>query len=498
MRPVLTPALPQDPALPEQPWWRRLGTTIVRERWLWLLFSAALAVRLHWNLVVHPLGDYIYSDMNGYVQRADRLLDHPDQPHEYSSFFPYGTHVMLAGIKLLFGQENYTAVGIIYALFGAVGVALCYAVARRASRFPVVAPAAGILAVFYYPHLSLGGYILSEVPFSTFLMAALLCALRLADHGRARDAWMMGMWAGIGAAFRPQMLLSAAAVGLFWLARRKSLPNIRFKHLLLSAVPLAIVLAASSALLHFNTGRWGLISENGSFNLVFGRCHNSKIESLPDGEGHGRVHFRPPPFLQLKNLEAKQRAQGLEPEAPLEPAIADELSYRGYIGDREVHMEYIRECIRKTGLWGQLRYSYTNVMLLWRYNIPWPDSGRSAWRAPARWWMRHHRDYLAVPALLMLGVMFVPGPKTAKTGLVAVNLLALLVLAAIYFGGIRHRTPYDFVVIIMAFETYALLGWMLWRGLLRWTGRARASGATSAGKADSPSGGTLSQTSSSS
>ena len=35
----------------------------------------ALAIRLHWNLEVHPPGDYIYSDMNGYVRRADGIYD---------------------------------------------------------------------------------------------------------------------------------------------------------------------------------------------------------------------------------------------------------------------------------------------------------------------------------------------------------------------------------------------------------------------------------------
>lgn len=452
------------------------GRWLYEQRWFIALFVAALLVRLHWNLVVHPLGDYIYSDMNGYVSRADRLLDDPWAKYEYSAFFPFGTHFLVAGLKKLFGSENYEAISIVYALMGAYTVALAYAVARRASRFGFVPPAVGLLGVFYYPHFSLGGYILSEVPFALLLMGALLFGLRLVDHGRHRDGWGMGLCAGLGALIRPQILLSAALVGLYWIVRRKAMPKLRLVHLLQSAVPVALCLAFASVHLHHHTDRFGLISENGSFNLVFGRCHPSRIESLPDGEGHGRVHFRPPPFLQVNNAEHRAKREGVEPDVRLEPAIADELKYKGYIGDRDKHMEFIRQCWDETGLSGQLSYTWLNMELLWRHNIPWPDSGRAAWRAPATWWTYQHRVYLAIPALLGLLLLGVPGCRGAKMGLVAINLLALLLLAAIYFGGTRHRAPYDFVIIILAFEVYATAGWLFLKGLQRL--RARRNGGT--------------------
>jgi hypothetical protein len=469
-----TIALALTPVPPKNAWsWsQRLLDWAYEQRWFFAIFLAALAVRLEWNLVEHPPGDYVYSDMNGYVQRADKLLAHPTEPSEYAAFFPFGTHVMIALCKLVFGKENLPAVAILYALIGALAVAFAYAAARRASRFSFVAPAVGLFGIFYYPHLSLGGYFLSEVPFCTCLMGALVAALRLADHGRKRDALLMGFFAGLGAIFRPQMLVSVAVVGLFWLVRRKALPNIRFKLLLLSAVPLAFFLGLSVAHMKFNTGRWGTVSENGSFNLVFGRCHNSKIESQPDGQGHGRVHFRPPEFLQTKNHEETARKARTQPEIALEPAIGDELKYKGYIGDNAIHMDYVRKCIEKTGWVGQLDYAWTNVKLLWLHNIPWPDSGRAPWRPPAKWWTEQHKVWLAIPALLGLLWMFMPGRRAARLGLVGIHLLAEIAVAAVYFGGTRHRTPYDFVIIILAFETYATAAWLMLRGLW-WTYRNR-------------------------
>ena len=59
-------------------------------------------------------------------------------------------------------------------------------------------------------------------------------------------------------------------------------------------------------------------------------------------------------------------------------------------------------------------------------------------------------------------------------GFVAANILAMLLLAAIFFGGTRHRATYDFVLIIVAFETYAFAVYALWRGLTMLLRRGRA------------------------
>jgi hypothetical protein len=477
--PLPSPAPARDPGAATRRALSSVLRWVVEERWLLAIFVAALAVRLHWNLVVHPLGDYVYSDMQGYVSRADRMLDKGLEPHEYSSFFPYGTHWLVFAVKWAFGRDDFAALGVVYAVLGALTVSLAQAATRRASAFPWVAPAVGLVGVFYYPHVSLGGYVLSEVPFGFFLMGAVLCSLRLCDHGRHRDAWLMGTFAALGTVVRPQLMVSVAALGLFWLLWRRRLPRLRFVHLVQAGVPLVVVLALSSALLHHNTGRLGLVSENGSFNLVFGRCHASKIRTVPDGKGHGRVHFRPPSFLQVKNHEADAKKKGVAPRIALEPALEDELVYPGYIGDKDKHMEFVRECMRRTGPWGQLQYAVVNATLLWRHNVPWPDSGRAQWRPISKAWTNAHRDLLAVPALL--GLVMLGWRRTVRQGLLAIHLLALLLVSAVYFGEIRIRTPYDYVILALALEVYAAGLWLLWRGArLAWA-RVRSPHSSSGG-----------------
>jgi Dolichyl-phosphate-mannose-protein mannosyltransferase len=444
----------------------RLRAWLWQERWTIAIFVVALLVRLHWNLVVHPLGEYIYSDMNGYNSRAERMVREPFGHHEYQAFFPFGTHMLIAGFKAVFGMQNFTAIGIGYALMGAIAVTIAFTLARRVSVFPWVPPAVGLFCVVYYPYLAIGGYMLSELPFSTFLMIAVWYSLRLLDEGRKRDAVGMGLFVGIAALCRPQVLMAVGLVGLFWLWRRRAMPKLRLVHLVIAAVPLALVLAFSAAHFRWMTGRNGLVSENGPFNMVFGRCHNSKIESLPDGKGHGKVHFRPPEFLQLNNLLDRKTKEGVKPPIELDPIIGDVLHYKGYIGDRERHQAYIAECLAKTTVWRQLQYSYTNLILLWRYNVPWPDSGRGQWREPSRLWTRFHEIFLAVPSLLFLVTLF--RRRWVRQGWLALHLLSVLVVAALYFGGTRHRASYDPLLIFFAFEVYAAIGLWSWRRFRRW------------------------------
>jgi 4-amino-4-deoxy-L-arabinose transferase-like glycosyltransferase len=234
----------------------RVRAWLYRNRWLIVVVLAAFAVRIHWNLLVHPLGDYISSDMRGYTSRADQMLDKFGHRIEYHAFFPYGTHFLIAFLKLIFGRENYQAIGAVYALLGTIVVYYGYRIAERVSSRRWVPPLLGIFMVFYYPLIALGGYTLSEIPFAVFLLAASYALLRLVQDGKDRDAWMAGVHAAIATAFRPQILMSIVVFGVVWLLLRKH-TKARLKHLVFAAIPIAGVLVYSSARLYHHTGRFG-------------------------------------------------------------------------------------------------------------------------------------------------------------------------------------------------------------------------------------------------
>ena len=494
-----------------------LAADRMRRYWVLVLFVAALIVRLLWNLKIHPLGSFLYSDMKGYWGRADLILDKPFTNREYDAFFPFGTAWLMVGIKLLFGRDNLVAVSVIYAVFGASIVAACYAIADRVigERQRWVAPAVGLFLVLYYPLIAVGGYILSELPFSFCLTMALLLLIRVVDEGRRLDAWLLGLALGCGALIRPQMLLSVALVGGFWLAfwliarLRPDKPSpyakLDWGHIARIAVPLVLLLALASIRFYVHTHRVGLISDNSSINLVFGRCHNKGIYSRRDGQGHGTIRFSPPPLIQLEAYSARDPAnwpqiRSVWAEHPEHvegvPGFAvdsfgclrrkchlpgSEIEYRGYIGDHEVHRKLVRACIERGGLGRQAYFTWSHWVMLWRANLMWPDQANprprstersEGWRQRQQIWARIHRGLLMVPALL--GLIFVLVPRRRpKQALVSLNLWALMLIAGIWLGGVRFRIPYDPVITLVAGFVYAE-GWMWLRGWIRRRREGRA------------------------
>lgn len=506
--------------------WGRFVAALAADRkrvyWILILFLAALIVRLHWNLIVHPLGQFLYSDMKGYWGRADRILDNPLSTREYDAFFPFGTAWLVTAIKFVFGRDNIGAFSVIYAIFGATIVGLSYSLVDRVigERARWVAPAVGVFLVLYYPMIAIGGYVLSELPFSLCMVTCIYLLLRLVEGGRARTAWVLGLALGVCSLIRPQMIMHVALVGLFWLAARwrhrkdpeqSPYAKLTWGHIGRIAVPLLLLLMMASIRFHVHTGRYGLISENSSINLIFGRCHNKGLYARKDNKGHGTVRFSPPPLIQFENYSAAYpdaliRTRSIWGDYPGDiedvpgfdidaygctkrncPLPGSEIEYRGYVGDRKIHRRIVRECIERGGVGRQLYFTLTHWVLLWRHNLMWPDQANprprstkpgEGWRPRQELWARIHRGLLMVPALLALGFVFVPRRRPISA-LIALNLWALLIVTGIWIGGVRFRVPYDPVIIMLAGLAYG----EAWLKLRAWRERRRARKASKAGAA---------------
>jgi hypothetical protein len=77
---------------------------------LWLT-ALALLTRLLWVLVIHPPGDYVFSDMGMYVKRARDLASTrgPRRGVRDLAWQAYGTHFLLALPFKIFGPEGRAA-----------------------------------------------------------------------------------------------------------------------------------------------------------------------------------------------------------------------------------------------------------------------------------------------------------------------------------------------------------------------------------------------------
>lgn len=416
--------------------------------------AAAFVVRLVYNLFVHPPLDYVTSDMAGYVRRATEALDVPwSTKRPTSTFFPYGTHVFVAGIRAVFGREARAPIGIAFAGLGAAAVGFAFALAQRlapAENRRLLLSIFGTLLVVHVPLIMLGSFVLSEVPFSCALAAAVFYSVRFDDERRTRDAAFAGIAFALAMTVRPQVVVSLALMGCLIVARRwknRSSPPAptgrRVLPALLFVVPIAIVAMLSAHRVHHHTDRWGFVSTNGGFNLAFGRCHPTRL-SATDTRSSG---FEVP---SLKHLATFQDKHGWKPIVDLDPAYGTDLKIEGEIWDESAARKLAGECMQRTGPLRQLKYSATHLLLLYAYNLPWPTKGvvANVWAILQVAW---------IPGLVVALFRIVRQPDS-RNGLVAAQVFALLAVAWIFFGEARLRVPYDPFIMWLALSVYVPIG----------------------------------------
>ncbi len=409
------------------------------------VFAAALAVRLVYGLFVHPPGDHLRSDMAGYVDRAQRALDTPDARDPWMTFFPYGTHGIVAAVQAVFGRGN-APLGIAFALMGALAVAYSHAIAQRLlpdrRRLRVVFAAFVVLAI---PHVMLGGFVLSEVPFSLTLAALTFYLLRHFDEGRWRDAAFAGLAFAAALTIRPQVLISLPFFALAYARAGSARLDVRAITAVLA--PLVIVGTLSAVRVHHHVGRYGFVSTNGAFNFAIGRCH---CQSLSAQKTRGS-RFEVGAFRQLAKLEDNPSAIHV---LPLDAARGRELAVDSELWDERASRELALSCMKETGPLRQLRYSATHLVLLFAANLPFPTKGVGA-------------NIGAGLALLLVPGAFVGlfrslSRERARLAIVSANVLALFVTAFVFFGEARMRVPYDAFFALLALPVYA-----------EWTARLR-------------------------
>lgn len=440
----------------------------MRYRWPLGLLVAAAAVRLAWVLWIHPPAAYVFSDMLSYFARATRLAAVPSGgPWADEPFFPWGTHYLLGGLMLVFGKSP-VVLGAIWGVLNAPIAPLAYLLAGRLHGGPgwsesehgadgfiadpndedemlamtrAVSRVAGVSMILYYPALSYAGYFLSESPFMVLLTASALFALALADHGRLRDAVLLGVTASLGFAVRPQILAAIGMLVAFFVWRRRSFPALAWRHGLVVLGLLGAMLLFSANLSYRHTGRFTPLPHNGAVNRVFGRCHNFEMRSRD-------AMFGPPAFGALGRYEAKH------PDAlfTLDPAIDGKLSVPSRMADEGPLNELADRCVAESGYAKQAYYAATHVVLLWGYHVAWPDMAQVPFRFHMRGWTRAHLIVFAFPALI--GMAMGASRRWPRHGVLAVFLWSMLASAMLFMGAARFRVPYDVISVVLGLDVY--------------------------------------------
>lgn len=443
-------------------------------RFLLILVALALLTRLVWVLWLHPPGDYVFSDMQKYVERAQDLAAHGFHPERTLAWQAWGTHHLLAIPLWIFGTDALWAGAVMWGLMGAAAVPAGYLLSCRVSTRAWMPKVVGLAVLLWYPSLSNSGYFLSEAPFLCFMLWSTLGLVVVLQEGR--HALLAGLASAVAFAVRPQSALFFVLVLLTWLVCRKRVPHVRARQLVLVAVPLLAMLGYSSWRFHAHTGQWLGVAENANMNLTAGRCHNIVTQAFANERARRSSELRKDTHdgRRVSIPGYRVLAATFPPDHPfaLRPAMQSEtIRFVGYIGDAEVHRAIRAECYRRTGVVEQLRYSVINMSLSWFVGHQWPEQSRGArWLRPPVDAFKHlFQGLVLVPSLI--GMVAAAWWVRRRPGLAfcASQLVNSMVVAAIFFGDIRLRTPYDPYAIVLALE-----GWVLVVvAIARWRRRRR-------------------------
>lgn len=266
--------------LPENRWDRVAVATIV----------LAAGLRVVWILVLHPPVEFVYSDMRGYVARAERLASGAALgPNDV--FFPPGTQLLLAApIKVYGAEAGLWAAAVLWCALSVVVVWLSWRLARELLT-PAAAGLTAVLCALWPIFITYGGYFTSETPSLAFLLAALwLGVIATRREGRAATvfALLSGLSGGVAMAIRPQLLfnlLTVAAVVVLVFGRRLA-PLASFVAGVMAVM--VLVVAHNSIAANQPTG----LATNGGLNFWFGHCEVAKVTTL-DQEGQQTAWFAP-------------------------------------------------------------------------------------------------------------------------------------------------------------------------------------------------------------
>lgn len=455
-------------------------------RFLIGLTVLALATRLLWTLLVHPPGEYLFRDMLGYVFHARWLVEHGLEPLRSLVFQAWGTSLALALMIKIFGGHFVLAASVLWGVASAASVAFVYLLARRVLSARAAA-ATGIAALCWYPNIVNAGFFLSEGLLLCLLPAATWRFAVLLQEGRGALSCGLLFAACIITRFESAVVLGLACVLLLLTGGRPRA---------LIAVLAAPLVATTGALVfhHHSTGAWGL-AESGRANLTLARCHVYRVQGYdsPDALESGAApargrSFGLPSFGMRFHRGELGGAFGLRPALGVDDTRGtlrtrdgvtfpfrvtrggSVLSFVGHRADREINAALQRECARRTGLSGQLAISLTNMSQLWFGNSQWPDNSDRGTRF-LPWsdlFVRLFQVLVLIPSLAGVALALRGWRRAPALALCALPLLSIMLVASIWFGEIRLRTPYDPFALLLAVWVYSRLSAGL-RGALRRT-----------------------------
>jgi len=397
------------------------------KRWDRFAFASVVAgaiIRIVWGLVIHPPVDYLYSDIAGYVERAQRLATGVGLQRS-DAFWPPGTHMLLAAPMTLFGTER---VGLWAGavLWCALSAAIPF-FAWRLTRLLLTPAAAALTTVFcaFWPlYITYGAFFTSETPSLAFLLASLWAGYAAALSSGRRAGWLglvAGLLGGIAVANRPQLILNLAVLTVPLLFRLRS------QALALAGIVAGTAIILAGTILHNSAaaGKPTGLSENAGLNFWMGHCDVHDVRT----------------FDPAQNITF-----GFGNPVPAQLGRGGTYYFEGIlVWDQGFFYKLGLRCIERDGL-GHVRVLGRNILNMTATTIPWPQvNNENGQRGVVR---VSNLAYSLILPLVVVYSAFIIIRRRASGGtsgevVMILQLACVLVVAIIFFGDPRVRSTYD-------------------------------------------------------
>ena len=393
-----------------------------QKRYLTLALFLALVIRLVFSHLVHPIQNYLFSDMHSYLNIAIRIAE--GIPRLDNIFYPPGYSLFLLLIRQFFLQHFFVAVAILQSLMGVLSIWLFYQISTYVLK-PKLSNLFLLILVFYYPYIDTAGYLLSENLAIFFLALTIWLSLRFSKSNSNHWLFLAGMTVGIGSLVRANLLIIGVAI-LIWITT-----TLRSK---LKAIVVFITAILASLLLvsgvYFNLGgQYRTSSLNGGFVFMAGQC---LVGHSYDSIGSA---FGPPVYMQRGIHKTVQFTQPFT--------------------DSRYFYQQGLDCLKQNPL--RILEKVSENYYLFFDNISWPSSNQSPFHLIMK---ASHTTFnlLVLPGLLLSLIFFSRQSKThrAKNLFLWYVLSTIFLTSLIYHADIRYRLPYDAIFILVSLSGYQL------------------------------------------
>lgn len=390
------------------------------------------------GLWFHPPFNYLYSDAAGYYARAVKLVTGA-KLNRFDTFYPPGTHILIALPLKLFGtgRAGAWATAVLWFVLSSAVPFLAWRFSLRVMSARAAAVTA-ILVAAWPLFVTFGAFFMSDIPSLFFLLLTLVLAFKVREAAgwqRVVLGVAAGVAAGITIAMRPQVVVNVVlAIGTMLAARRSA--RVAVAVALGLALPLVPVLALNA----HAAGKFVGLGEAGGMNFFQGHCPVRGITT--EEAGVGLLTFASPVVVQQNR--------------------GRDYVFMGHMAwDQGFMIRQGLDCIKKDGI-KHVEVLARNIADMGATSVPWPPSNEQ----PMRWFVKPANIIYSwsISAVVVFAFAYAFDRRRAErraagyagqargtsgtyafggTMLVIAHLLCLLPFAIVFDGDPRYRMPYD-------------------------------------------------------